>query len=199
MEDRIAHGKVATVYRAVFEDRPVALKIFRPRSIERHARRHPLGIAEFEFRRNARFHETPGLSRYVARPLGFLQTPGTCAVLQEFIVGEAYLEAARRRGGPLDEVFEHLRRVVALAHAADLYDLDLHPMNVLVVRDGDEEIPRLFDFNRIPFYEHPRNPIEALGLKLGLIDRGSRDRRKLRQFHDFGRLAHRAEPGFGAG
>lgn len=188
---RIARGLVTTVYRARLDGRDAALKVFRPRSVRRHADRHALDIAEFEYRRNLAFHTAPGISRFVAEPLGFVTLPAVSAVVQELLEGESYHAATLRRGAPPAGVFEHIERLVERAHAAGLYDLDLHPLNVLVVEDGEEEIPRLFDFNRIPFYERPRNPIEALGLALGLIDRGARDRRKLRQFHDFDRLDDR--------
>lgn len=197
IEARIASGKVTTVYRARLADRVVALKVFRPRSVRRHASRHETGIAEFEFRRNSALWSTPGLRRYVAEPIAYLETPGISAVVQELLDGELYYHVSRRRGGRLERVFDHLARLVELAHAAGLYDLDLHALNVMVVREGEEEIPRLFDFNRIPFHERPRNPFEALALRLGILDRGSRDRRKLRQFHRFERLEHRLAPGFG--
>lgn len=192
---RIARGLVTTVYRARLEGRDAALKVFRPRSVRRHSDRSELDIAEFEYRRNVAFHAVPGLRRYIAEPFGFIALPTVSAVVQELLVGESYYAATVRRGTPPDGVFGHLERLVERAHAAGLYDLDLHALNVLVVEEGGEEIPRLFDFNRIPFHEWPRNPIEALGLALGLIDRGARDRRKLRQFHDFGRLDHRLEGG----
>jgi len=189
--ERIAVGKVTTVYRAELDGRDVALKIFKPRSVRRHASRHALNIAEFEYERNRAFAEVPELGRYVASPIGFIHTPGISAMVQQLLVGELYYEASRLRGGPLPQVFEIIRRVVELAHARELYDLDLHAMNVLVVREDGREIPKLFDFNRIPFHEHPRNPFEAFALRTGIVDRGSRDRRKLRQFHDFERLLRR--------
>ncbi len=192
---RIARGLVTTVYRARLEGRDAALKVFRPRSVRRHAGRHELDIAEFEYRRNVAFHVAPGLARYVAEPLGFVTRRTVSAVVQELLAGESYYAATLRRGAAPPGVFDHLERIVRRAHAAGLYDLDLHALNVLVVDDGGEDIPRLFDFNRIPFYERPRNPLEALALRLGVLDRGSRDRRKLRQFHDFGRLDHRITGG----
>jgi len=191
VRERIAVGKVATVYRAELDDREVALKIFKPRAVRRHASRHDLNIAAFEYERNRAFAAVPELRRYVATPIGFLHTPGISAVVQELLRGELYYDVSRLRGGPLPAVFELLRRVVDLAHAAELYDLDLHALNVLVVDEGEQKVPKLFDFNRIPFYEHPRNPFEAIALKTRIIDRGSRDRRKLRQFHDFERLLRR--------
>lgn len=197
--ERLSDGTVATVYRADLCGSPVALKIFKPRSIRRHAGRNPLNIAEFEYRRNRAFYEAPGLVRYVTRPIGYFHTPGISAVVQELLRGELYYDYHRERAAEdparIDALFTHIRRIVKLAHASELFDLDLHPLNVMVVQELGEPIPKLFDFNRIPFYEHPRNPLEALLLRTRLLDMGSRDRRKLRQFHDFRRLKTRSSQG----
>jgi hypothetical protein len=190
--ERLDDGKVTTVYRADLRGSPVALKIFKPRSIRRHAGRSPLNIAEFEYRRNRAFFEAPGLARYVTRPIGYFHAPGVSAVVQELLRGKLYYHYHRTEGAEdparLEALFAHIRRIVKLAHESELFDLDLHALNVMVVQEVGEPIPKLFDFNRIPFYEHPRNPLEALLLRTRLLDVGSRDRRKLRQFHDFRRL-----------
>lgn len=197
--DHLSDGQMTTVYRAELGGSPIALKIFEPHSARRHAERSPLDIAEFEYRRNRAFHEAPGLARYVARPIGYFDAPGISAVAQELLQGKLYyhhFHGANEPGAATrsDGVLGHIRRIVQLAHDAGLYDLDLHALNVMVVREGGETIPKLFDFNRIPFHEHPRNPIEALLLRVGLLDARSRDRRKLRQFNDFSRLGTRPMP-----
>jgi hypothetical protein len=80
----------------------------------------------------------------------------------------------------------HLQEILRLSHEADLYDVDLHSMNVFVVREPSGEIvPRLFDFNLIPFTLRPQNPFVGWLLALGLVSKKSRDRRRLRAFHDF--------------
>jgi hypothetical protein len=189
--ERLAWGKVTTVYRARLGDRLVALKIYRPAYIHRHFERHGTNIAEYEYSRNQAFRASPELRRYAAEPLGYLHTPVVSAFVQELLDGEMYYDACLERGGPLLHVFDHLTRIVEYAHAVDLFDIDLHAMNVLVVDEGGEEVPKLFDFNRIPFYLHPRNPFEALALKTGIIDERTRDRKKLRQFHNFRKLLRR--------
>jgi len=93
-----------------------------------------------------------------------------------------------RNGKVPDSLLDHVRRIVDLAHEAALYDVDLHARNIMVVSEDGEPIPKLFDFNYIPFHVLPRNPFVAFLLKTGLLDRRSRDLRKLRKFHDFKRL-----------
>lgn len=182
----VDEGLMTTVYRGLFEGREIALKVFRARYVRRHAARHPTGIAAFEHERNRAFYDAPGLREHVAAPVGFIETDGVCAVLQELLHGvryDAYWTArAARTGREPVELFEQIRGVVERAHAAGLFDMDLHPGNVLVVDGEDGPTIKLFDFNRIPFHERPRNPAEWLGLRLGLVDRRSRDLRKLRLF-----------------
>ncbi|MFV1987225.1 MAG: hypothetical protein ACC682_08075 [Gemmatimonadota bacterium] len=189
--ERLAWGKVATVYRATLQGQEVAVKVYRPRYVRRHAERHPVAIAEYEYTRNLAFRHSADLARYAAEPIDFLDSPSVSGFVQELIHGEMYYDACVRRGGPIDSVFTHIERIVDLAHARGLYDIDLHAMNVLIVDDGGEEIPKLFDFNRIPFYMDPRNPLEAAALRLGIIDERTRDRKKLRQFHNFRKLLRR--------
>ena len=81
---------------------------------------------------------------------------------------------------------EDLAELVTLSHAARLYDIDLHAMNVMV--DKAKGTPKLFDFNQIPFTERPQNPFIGLALKLGLLGRESRDLRKLARFNNFDRV-----------
>jgi hypothetical protein len=81
---------------------------------------------------------------------------------------------------------EDLAELVSLSHAAKLYDIDLHAMNVMVDRRAGG--PKLFDFNQIPFTERPQNPFVGFALKLGLLGKGSRDLRKLANFNDFDRV-----------
>ena len=187
---KLGEGGRSIVYRAEWKGREVALKVYKVRGVQRHARKHPLNVAEFEYRRNLAFYKAPGLSGYVAEPLGFLTTGGISALLQEKLDGELYYFYYQSRGGNVPpELFRHVERIVELYHAADLYDVDLHSMNVMVVEEQDgQPIPKLFDFNLIPFHVRAPNPFVGLLLKTGLMSPKARDLRKLRKFHDFTRV-----------
>jgi hypothetical protein len=186
----LGEGGKCAVYRATWRGRDVALKVYKPQAVARHARNHGEDLAAYEHGRNLAFWSAPGLARYVAEPLGFVAGPEVSAFLQELLHGELYYFYHTRRNGQVDrDLFDHVRRMVHLYHAADLYDVDLHAMNVMVVEDGSgEPIPKLFDFNLVPFHVRPRNPLVALLLGAGLIGKRARDLRKLRRFHDFRRI-----------
>ena len=135
----------------------------------------------------------PGLDRYVAEPLAFAVTPEVQAVAQEPVDGELYYFFHRERKGEVPESFEgHLREILRLSHDAGLYDVDLHSMNVLVASESSGElVPKIFDFNLIPWTIRPQNPFVGWLLALGLVSKESRDRRRLRGFHDFKHVENR--------
>ena len=116
--------------------------------------------------------------------------PGVSVFVQEKLEGRLYYFDHVARGGSTDaELFAHVENIVRLAHEAELYDVDLHAGNLMVVEGPDgSRMPKLFDFNFIPFYIHPPNPLVGLLLKVGWLDLRSRDLRKLRNFHDFRRF-----------
>jgi hypothetical protein len=185
--DKLGEGKRSVVYRARWQGRDVGVKVYKPAAIARHARKHQLPLAEFEHRRNKAFHEARGMARYVAEPLGFVVEPGFQMSLQECLEGEVYYFAQREQARFISPRFmDDLAELVSLSHEARLYDIDLHAMNVMVDRKAGG--PKLFDFNQIPFTERPQNPFVGLALKLGLLDKTSRDLRKLARFNDFTRV-----------
>ena len=186
---QLGEGVTCVVFRGDWNGREVTLKLYKSSAVEGHSRHHDQELAEFEYRRNLAFYEAPGLARYVARPLGYLATGGVSAMVQEKLDGVLYHDYFQARGGDVpDALRAHVRRILELAHAAGLYDVDLHARNVMVVEsEYGEVIPKLFDFNFIPFYVRPRNPLVAMLLKTGLVGERWRDLRKLRSFDDFRR------------
>jgi len=190
---KFGEGRRSIVYRARWKDRDIALKVYKDTAIATHARKNPQPIAEFEFSRNSGFFSVPGLDRYVAEPLAFAVTPEVQAVAQEPVDGELYYFFHRERQGEVPASFEgHLQEILRLSHDAGLYDVDLHSMNVFVTRESSGElVPKLFDFNLIPFTLRPQNPFVGWLLRFGLLSKESRDRRRLRGFHDFRHVENR--------
>jgi SAM-dependent methyltransferase len=68
---KFGEGRRSIVYRARWNGREVALKVYKNTAIATHARKNPLPIAEFEYSRNRQFFEAAGLDRYVAQPFAF--------------------------------------------------------------------------------------------------------------------------------
>ena len=184
---KYGEGRRSIVYRAHWKDRVIALKVFKREAIATHARKSTQAIAEFEHTRNSQFYSVRGLDRYVAQPLAFAVTEDVQAIAQEPISGELYYFFHRQRDGDVPPSFAgHLQEILKLSHNAGLYDIDLHSMNLLVAREPDGEfVPKLFDFNLIPFTIRPQNPLIGWLLSVGLMSKESRDRRRLRSLDDF--------------
>jgi hypothetical protein len=186
----LGEGGRSTVLAAEWHGRAAALKVYKPSAIERHRRKHPLPLAEFEYAQNLAYHRAPGLAPYVAEPLGRLVREAGQAFLQERLEGQLYYFYHRDRGGDVGgDLPRRIAELVDRAHAAGLDDVDLHAMNVMVVAGpAGEPWPKLFDFNLIPFHVRAPNPFVGWLLRLGLMSPRARDRRKLRRFHDFERV-----------
>lgn len=184
--EEIGRGRRSRVYRCAWNGRECALKIHEPEASRRHRRLTGEDIAAFEYGRNLAYFRAPGLARYIAEPLGFVAAGETQALAQELLRGRIYYEYYRERAGQLAEsLARDLKRMVDGAHAAGLFDMDLHAMNVMVVETGAGPLPKLFDFNLIPFTVRPQNFLIGWLLKFRILDPRSRDLRRLKHFHDF--------------
>lgn len=190
---QIGRGKRSRVYHGRWRGRDCALKIYEPRAAQRHAAITGEPIAKFEYERNLAYFRAPGLGRYVAEPLGYVAAGTLQALAQEKLDGELYYYYFRRHAATVAASLAcDLERMVRLAHAAGLYDMDLHAMNVMVVEGADgAPIPKLFDFNLIPFHVRPQNFLIGWLLKARLLSLASRDLRRLRNFHRFGPIERR--------
>jgi RIO-like serine/threonine protein kinase len=179
---RIGRGRRCVVWRARHDGRDVVLKRFADTAIAKHAARHAVPLARFEFERNQALRAIAALRHHISRPLGFVADAARHMLIQEFIDGTPlHRFAATASAEERSRIGRELERIVNAAHDAGIYDLDLHPLNVLIRRDADHT-PRamLFDFNKIPYHEWPPNPLARWLLGRGWIGPESRDRRGLR-------------------
>lgn len=186
--EKLGEGGRSIVYGGEWHGQPVALKVYKPEGIRNHAKRHSLNIAEFEFQRNKTIYELPGLCGYIAKPLHYWANADLCAMAQERLVGPLYYFYYLKNKGKIPPGFrQHLRTILDMAHEAAFYDVDIHAFNVIVDESSGEPIPKLFDFNLIPFHERPGLSMSKLLFKLGLTSKASRDERLLRNFDKIAR------------
>lgn len=183
--ERIGSGRRCDVYAARYWGMDLVVKRYRPEAIAKHAALTDLPLAEFEFRRNHACFSVPGLDQNVARPLAYHVGKDGQWVIQERLKGELCLDASTDWSpAQWRDLRGRLLELVVRAHDAELYDLDLHPGNIMLVDAGGHQEPVLFDFNLVPFTERRRLTLDGLLYRLGLMDATYRDLRRLRKrFH----------------
>jgi len=139
---RIAHGGMATVYRAVDTrlDREVALKILRPNMAE-----DPSVIEKFEAEaKNTAKINHPHVINVYDQGLGRVGNGKVAFLAMEFIEGHTLREVMRSAGRLTVEQTWNIAlpiiKGVAAAHRVGLIHRDIKPENVLVSREGDIKV-----------------------------------------------------------
>ena len=178
----IGAGRRCTVWRAQRGAEVVAVKLFNSHAIDKHASRHHEPLARFEFNRNRRLYAVPAVRKYIVRPINVVDCGRQQLLIQDVISGDSlsrFSTAASNRDR--QRVCTQLAQIVAAAHDVSIFDLDIHSGNVLITRDrkGHPNV-MLFDFNKIPFHEHPPNAFAGVLVRFGWIRPESRDFRLLR-------------------
>ena len=184
IESLLGEGRRSRVYRARYDERDVAIKIYRERYVRSYRQRLGISIARFEYDRNLAFCRTPGLEACVVSPIAVIgEDDGMdVAFVQELIADAVSLEVVRgRESGVPSEVLSALREIVRIAADAGLHDIDLDPRNILLRRTSDGWLPVLHDFNLIPQHMRAPNPWVALLYRTGLRHPSYRDLRWLRR------------------
>lgn len=139
---RIAHGGMATVYRAVDTrlDREVALKILRPNMAEDPSVREKF---EAEAKNTAKINH-PHVINVYDQGLGRAGNGNVAFLAMEFIEGHTLREVMRAAGRMSVEntwnIALPILRGVAAAHRVGLVHRDIKPENVLVSHEGDIKV-----------------------------------------------------------
>ena len=176
-------GRRCVAFSARRHDQALVLKSYHPQAVDRHADRAGGSIARYECERNAALHRIPGLTTYIAAPIGYWSSPREEFFVQQRVCGETLASFLRGCSARYRErLLSELRNILERAHDAGLYDLDLHPGNLLVQRRADGSgRPILFDFNKVPYHQQPPNRLYGWLVALGLIGPCSRDERLWRR------------------
>lgn len=184
VSDVIGQGRRCVAFSAREGGRELVVKHYHRRAIARHARHCGGSIAQYEYERNLVFHRAPEFAAFSAAPLGFLSSPRAELFLQERVFGEPLRAFLRECAAACrDRLIAELQSVLVRANQAGLFDLDLHPSNIIVkqMRDGSVR-PMLFDFNKVPYHVRPPKGLSGWCAHLGLIGRSAHDHHHLKRF-----------------
>jgi hypothetical protein len=183
---KIGEGRRCAVFEArTAEDTSLALKLYWPSAIDKHACHSRIALARYEYEQNAALYAIGELRPFIALPVAYFVSQRLQAMLQERVAGEPLAAYVRRASAPQRRTLRgQIGRLVEVAHAAGRFDLDLQPHNVIVRRSVDgEPRPVLFDFNKIPYHVRPPNAVCAILLGMRLLSPESRDRRYRRRLN----------------
>ena len=188
----VGSGRRSDVYKGCYQSIPVAIKIYKKEYIEKYLYKYKVDIGEFEYERNTIAYRADKISRYIAKPYLLLRAEDgfTPALVQEFVEGTRLLDLLQQEHRLPKETLEAGYMIVKETALLGLYDLDISPGNIQLVRDDSGQwIPKLYDFNLMPQHLRPPNPFMRIGFWLGLRSKNHRDYRSLRQWEKLGRQA----------
>jgi predicted Ser/Thr protein kinase len=183
----VGEGRRSVTFKASYRGEIVALKVYREEFVQKYQQRYKLNIAQFELSRNEAFFAVGSLRSYAARPITVLGIDDDYSLcfLQEFIDGPSLVELAEKNQGLPQSVLDAGRIICEQAEASGLHDLDLFYKNILCRQQNGVWLPVIHDFNLVPQYQFPPNPILALAYLTGIRKKSHRDWRCLQGWQDW--------------
>lgn len=187
----LGKGARSHVFEAILDEDTVIIKTYRKEVAQKYRDKYDVDIAEFEFGRNKSLYDLNEIKKYIARPYRVYPSSSeyTHCMIQEYVSGRSLKDLIIELGHLPREVLDAGYRIVHKAEANGVHDLDISPKNVMIVEQGGELIPKLYDFNLMPQCQHAPNPFLWLAIKLGLRARSYRDYRNLKKWEKRGQDA----------
>lgn len=187
--DYIGQGGRAQVYSAIHGNDEIVVKIYSRDVVKKYKESYNVDIAIFENARNKSLYALPEIQKYIAKPYRVYSASSeyTQCVVQERVYGQSLYEVINKLGYLPAEILEAGRNIVKTAEKNGVHDLDISVGNVMIDKCGENWVPTLYDFNIMPQYLFPPNPIVGLGYKLGIRKKSFRDYRSLRNWDRRGR------------
>lgn len=180
----LGQGGRARVYKARLNETDVVVKAYHKEVADKYLEKYNVDIAQFEFDRNQALYDIREIQEYVAKPHRVY--PSSCqyehSIIQEYVSGTILENLIKDLGYLPEEVLDAGRLIVKHAEENGLHDLDISVGNLKIDKSTGIWKPRLYDFNIMPQYLFPPNPIVGLGYKLGFRKKSFRDYRSLRNW-----------------
>jgi len=187
----LGKGARSHVFEAMLDEDIVVVKTYRKEIALKYRDKYDIDIAEFEFERNKSLYDLIEIKKYIARPYRVYPASSeyTHCMIQEYVSGPTLKDLIIKLGHLPREVLDAGYHIVRKAEANGVHDLDISSKNVMIVEQGGELIPKLYDFNLMPQCQHAPNPFLWLAFKLGLRARSYRDYRNLKKWEKRGQDA----------
>lgn len=160
------------------------VKIYDKDVAEKYLEKYSVDIAQFEFNRNKALFGINEIQEYVAKP--YRAYPITDqyehSIIQEYVPGTILETLINDLGYLPEEILKAGYTIVKYAESHGIHDLDISVGNLKIKEFDGIWKPKLYDFNIMPQYLFPPNPIVGLGYKLGIRKKSFRDYRSLRNW-----------------
>lgn len=187
--DYIGKGGRAQVYKARLDNEDVVVKVYNKDVANKYLEKYNVDIAQFEFDRNEALFEINEIREYVAKPFRVYPSSSQYvhSIIQEHVSGTILESLIKELGCLPKEILDAGRLIVKHAEKNGIHDLDISVGNLKINKSSGIWKPKLYDFNIMPQYLFPPNPIVGLGYKLGIRKKSFRDYRSLRNWDRRGR------------
>ena len=182
--EMLGQGGRAKVYKAKLGSENVVVKIYDKNVADKYLEKYNVDIAQFEFDRNKALFGINEIEEYVAKPYRVypITEPYEHSIIQEYVPGTILEELISDLGYLPEEILKAGHMIVKHAESHGIHDLDISVGNLKIRESSGIWKPKLYDFNIMPQYMFPPNPIVGLGYKLGLRKKSFRDYRSLRNW-----------------
>lgn len=189
VRELLGQGGRAWVFKAKLDEKDVVVKVYDKGVADKYLERYNVDIAQFEFDRNKALFEISEIREYVAKPYRIYSSSSQYvhSIIQEHVSGTILERLINELGHLPKEVLDAGRTIVKHAEKYGLHDLDISAGNLMVNKSSGIWKPKLYDFNIMPQYLFPPNPIVGLGYKLGIRKKSFRDYRSLKNWERRGK------------
>lgn len=180
----LGKGNRAYVYKAKLNELDVVVKVYKQNVINKYKHKYKVDIAEHEFNRNKKLYELSEIKKYIAKPYKLYSENSqfTHSIIQEYVSGTILEKLINKLGYLPHELLDVGYRIVSYAEQNNIHDLDISVGNVIAQELNGSWRPKLYDFNIMPQYLFPPNPIVGLAFKAGIRKKSFRDYRSLRNW-----------------
>ena len=185
----MGRGRRSFSYKGRYDNQDVIIKVYRQEFVEKYKCNHNIDIAEFEFQRNSKLYNIDAIRPYIAQPFKYypIESEYTHSFIQQYVDGITLKQLISQLGYLPNEVLNIGYKIVRFAESEGIHDLDISVGNILVVKNNEDWMPKLYDFNLLPQHMSAPNPLMAFCFKVGLRRKSHRDYRSLKNWERRGR------------
>jgi len=180
----LGKGGRAYVYKARLNQEDVIVKVYRKDIAKKYTEKYGIDIAQFEFDRNELLYSIVEIREFIAKPFRVYASNSsfTHSFVQEYVSGTILEDLIIEMDCLPQEILTAGYKIVECAEKNAIHDLDISAGNLMVCESDGILKPKLYDFNLIPQYLFPPNPILGFAIKSGLRKKSYRDYRSLKNW-----------------